>query len=140
MNRKLTHGFTGAHAQYHPSNVSMAQSMPLYDRLMARYVAERQLTFDLLIESARFNTFLRQLGNDPAAVYIRNVVDALIYHHKLLDGGLHMHGVIPYRGKPITKNSNGIIYDMRDYPTILNQLLVRFFREIVDGTCPEMEK
>ena len=106
---------------------------PLYERLHEKYSQIKYKEYDMMSESAKINTVLRKLELEPRK-QIGEAIYALILHHELKKGNLR--GEIAM-GATLLPFSGGVQYTLTNLPPVLQQMIIIFFNELINGTCPE---
>jgi hypothetical protein len=113
--------------------------LSIYDRLAQKHRQQGAILYDLVTETAKTTSILKRLENTPSGFAIRKIIYLLALHHATITEGRQPPNIIPYRGRPITKDK-GAIFILKDFPPLLIQYIFIFMREIADGTCPELSK
>ena len=114
-----------------------APPFPLYDRL-CRKQKEACRIYDLKDYSIKLARLLR-IGDENNGTQLTGLIFAIIYHHSLLQ---HKAGFsdIPYKGRtPPGSDGRGIIFEMKNLPPPLLQIIYILMEEIYSGECPEMD-
>lgn len=114
--------------------MSEIEEFPLYDRLLNKYRQVKYKSYNMMMITSAISGMLRQL-DEKSCLEIGEVIYALIYHHERVKR--ISFNKVAFNGT-IRPHKIGVQFEMSRLPSVLQQIIILFYHELIDGTCPEM--